>query len=134
AARGSLTAEYLRGERQVARSYAPARREPDAGSLVLTGARANNLKDVSVEFPLNRLVCITGVSGSGKSTLLHDVLYRALAKHKGKPVEAPGAHRALSGHEAIADVVLVDQTPIGKTTRSNPASYIGAFDCIRKLF
>jgi excinuclease ABC subunit A len=133
-ARDSLTASYLRGEREVARSYAPARRVQGAGEITLSGAHANNLKGVDVAIPLNRLVCITGVSGSGKSTLLHDVLYRALCKARGRPVEAPGAHRALGGHDAIADVVLVDQTPIGKTTRSNPASYIGAFDCIRKLF
>jgi excinuclease ABC subunit A len=134
AARDSVTAAYLRGEREVARSYAPARRAEDAGALVVRGARANNLKNVDVTIPLGRLVCVTGVSGSGKSTLLHDVIHRALLKARGRPVEAPGAHTAIEGHEGIADVVLVDQTPIGKTTRSNPASYVGAFDAIRKLY
>ena len=79
-------------------------------------------------------MCITGVSGSGKSTLVQDVLYAALLKAKGKPTEAPGRHRALKGHERIGEVVMVDQSPIGRTTRSNPASYVGAFDAIRKLF
>ncbi|MGR1813324.1 excinuclease ABC subunit UvrA, partial [Salmonella enterica] len=81
-----------------------------------------------------RLVCVTGVSGSGKSTLVQDLLYPALLKQKGKPSEAPGAFERLLGAEQIADVVMVDQTPIGKTARSNPASYVGAFDAIRKLF
>ncbi|MGH8699477.1 MAG: excinuclease ABC subunit UvrA, partial [Burkholderiales bacterium] len=81
-----------------------------------------------------RLICVTGVSGSGKSTLVQGVLYAALRKAKGKPTEAPGAHRELRGDRLVGDVVLVDQSPIGKTTRSNPASYVGAFDAIRKRF
>ncbi len=83
---------------------------------------------------LNRLVCVTGVSGSGKSTLVQDVLYAALLKHKGKPTETPGAHRSLHGHQLIGDIVMVDQSSIGRTTRSNPASYVGAFDAIRELY
>jgi len=80
------------------------------------------------------MVCLTGVSGSGKSTLVQDVLHAALLQAKGKPTEAPGRHRALRGHQYLSDVVLVDQTPIGRTTRSNPASYVGAFDAIRNLY
>jgi len=131
---GSLTAEYLTGARRVdeARERAPAR--PDGGALDLLGASEHNLKSVDVSIPLHRLVCVTGVSGSGKSTLVQDVLYAALLKHKGRPTEAPGAHRRLIGHEQIAGVVMVDQSPIGRTTRSNPASYVGAFDAIRQIF
>ncbi|MEW6707445.1 MAG: excinuclease ABC subunit UvrA [Pseudomonadota bacterium] len=102
--------------------------------LLLEGAREHNLKNVNVAFPLQRLVCVTGVSGSGKSTLMQDVLYPALARHFGKATEAPGEHDRLLGADWLADAVFVDQSPIGKTARSNPASYVGAFDEIRKLF
>ena len=131
--RRSLTADYLAGRRRVpvARS---ARTVPATASLTIVGAREHNLKDIDVAIPLQRLVCITGVSGSGKSTLVQDVLYPALLRAKGKPTETPGEHRALKGAARIDDVVLVDQTPIGRTTRSNPASYVGAFDAIRKRF
>ena len=105
-----------------------------AGSLRLTGASGNNLDIADVSIPLNQLVCVTGVSGSGKSTLVEDTLYRALLKAKGEPVEAPCAHEAIEGVEAIDKAVLVDQSSIGKTARSNPASYVGAFDEIRKRF
>ena len=87
-----------------------------------------------MRIPLNRLVCVTGVSGSGKSTLIQDVCYNGLCKLKGKPKEPPGQYRTLHGHEQVGDVVLVDQSPIGKTTRSNPASYVGALSPIRKAF
>lgn len=102
--------------------------------LVLEGAREHNLRGVTVEFPLQRLVCVTGVSGSGKSTLMQDVLYPALARHFGKATETPGAHDRLLGADWLTDAVFVDQSPIGKTARSNPASYVGAFDEIRALF
>src|SRR5690606_30015080 len=102
--------------------------------LIIEGVSANNLRQIDVAFPLGRLVCLTGVSGSGKSTLVQDVLYPALLKHFGRPTEAPGAFTRLLGAEQIAAVVMVDQSPIGKTARSNPASYVGAFDAIRKLF
>ena len=102
--------------------------------IEILGAAEHNLKSIDVEIPLHRLVCVTGVSGSGKSTLVQDVLHAALLKRKGKPTEAPGVHRAIHGHEQVAQVVMVDQSPIGKTTRSNPASYVGAFDAVRKLF
>ncbi|HEU5282213.1 MAG TPA: excinuclease ABC subunit UvrA, partial [Burkholderiales bacterium] len=131
---GSLTAEYLTGVRRVDETRRQGPVQHDGGTLDLLGACEHNLKHVDVSIPLHRLVCVTGVSGSGKSTLVQDVLYAALLKHKGRPTEAPGAHRALLGHEQIADVVMVDQSPIGRTTRSNPASYVGAFDAIRQIF
>ena len=102
--------------------------------LVLEGAREHNLKGITIEFPLLRLVAVTGVSGSGKSTLMQDVLYPALARQFGKATESPGSHDRLLGADWLSDAVFVDQSPIGKTTRSNPASYVGAFDELRKLF
>jgi len=130
-AEASLTGEYLSGRRQAthARNDVPASK-----FLQLLGAAEHNLKNLDVSIPLGRLVCVSGVSGSGKSTLMQDVLYPALLRAKGKPTEAPGAYRELKGAELVSEVVLVDQSPIGKTTRSNPASYVGAFDCIRDLF
>ena len=136
---GSLTADYLTGRRAVtlppARTTLPARSATtDAGTLELLGASQHNLRDIDVRLPLQRLVCITGVSGSGKSTLVQDVLHPALLKHFGRPAEAVGAHRGLRGADRIADVVFVDQAPIGRTARSNPASYVGAFDVLRERF
>ncbi len=130
----SLTAEYLRGERRIAAGRRA--RAPAAGQLWLTveGAGEHNLKDINVAIPLGRFVCITGVSGSGKSTLVEDVLYNGFRKLRGRPKETPGRHRRIAGAEALEDLVLVDQSPIGKTTRSNPASFVGALEPIRKLF
>jgi len=133
-ATGSLTAEYLSGRRRVERAHKSRAVDEATPHIELLGAAEHNLRNVDVALPLNRLVCITGVSGSGKSTLVHDVLYAALLKTKGKPTETPGRYRELRGHEAVGEVVMVDQTPIGRTTRSNPASYVGAFDAIRKRF
>ena len=128
---GTLTGEYLSGRKRAAEPRPAARPHR---FIELQGAAEHNLKNLEVRIPLERLVCVTGVSGSGKSTLVQDVLYPAVRKSKGKPTEAPGAHRALRGAERVSDVVMVDQSPIGKTTRSNPASYVGAFDAIRILF
>jgi excinuclease ABC subunit A len=132
-ATGSLTADYLYRRRRVEIPRIAAGAAA-AGKLRLRGAAEHNLKNIDVEFPLRRLVCVTGVSGSGKSTLVHDILFPALLRAKGKPTENPGRHRALEGDESIDDVVMVDQSRIGRTTRSNPASYVGAFDAIRDLF
>jgi excinuclease ABC subunit A len=132
---GSLTGDYLSGRKSAGRaSGARAFDLQKTPRITLRGAAEHNLKNIDVTIPLERLVCVTGVSGSGKSTLVQDVLYAALLKAKGKPTEAPGKHCMLKGHERIAEVVLVDQSQIGRTTRSNPASYIGAFDAIRRLF
>ncbi len=133
AAKGSLTADYLFHRRRVDVPHAPPDRA-SAGSLRIQGASEHNLKDIDVDIPLRRLVCVTGVSGSGKSTLVHDVLFPALQRAKGKPTENPGRHRGLQGVELIDQVIMVDQSRIGRTTRSNPASYVGAFDAIRGLF
>jgi excinuclease ABC subunit A len=146
---GSLTGEYLSGRKAVVplpRSAAAVRAGAGGGDggvvaearsnrwLELKGATEHNLKNIDVRIPLKRLVCVTGVSGSGKSTLVEDVLYPALLKYRGKPTETPGQFTGLAGAELIDDVVMVDQSPIGRTTRSNPASYVGAFDAIRALF
>ncbi|NDY91167.1 excinuclease ABC subunit UvrA [Ideonella livida] len=129
----TLTGAYLGGRKSVGMGF---KRFVDASTprLILEGARQNNLKNLTVEFPLQRLTVVTGVSGSGKSTLVQDVLVPALYRHFGKTTEAPGAHDRLLGADWLADVAFVDQSPIGKTARSNPASYVGAFDEIRKLF
>jgi excinuclease ABC subunit A len=132
--KGSLTGKYLRGEKQVSIEHGPKPPGPRTQWLRLRGATEHNLKEIDVDIPLRRLVCVTGVSGSGKSTLMQDVLYNALRKLKGRPKDPPGRYRSLQGHEQIDEVVLVDQSPIGKTARSNPASYVGAFDVIRKAF
>ena len=131
----SLTGAYLGGRKRVTlpRSQTGTGTPADHW-LELLGARQHNLKDIDIRFPLNRLVCLTGVSGSGKSTLLQDILYPALLKHFGKPAESPGEFTTLTGTESLTDVMFVDQTPIGRTARSNPASYVGAFDVIRDKF
>ena len=102
--------------------------------IVLTNARANNLKGITVSFPLRGLVTITGVSGSGKSSLVQDILVPAMYKAKGKTTDTPGAYDLLLGHQNVDDVVFVDQSPIGKSSRSNPASFVGAFDAIRAIY
>ena len=129
----TLTGKYMGGLLKV-EAPRPLPVSPNTPRLLLEGVTANNLKNVSIEIPLGRLVCVTGVSGSGKSTLIQDVLYPGLLKIMGKPTESPGAFDRILGAEQLAEVVMVDQAQIGKTARSNPASYVGAFDPIRKLF
>jgi excinuclease ABC subunit A len=128
----SLTAKYLRNE--LAIPVPSPRRRGSAQKLKLRGASEHNLKDIDVDIPLNTLTCVTGVSGSGKSTLVHDVLYAGIKRSKGDWDRRVGTFRSLEGLEYISDVVLVDQTPIGRTPRSNPVTYLKAFDPIRELF
>ncbi|MBQ6656382.1 MAG: ATP-binding cassette domain-containing protein, partial [Ottowia sp.] len=129
----TLTGDYISGRRRVA-SAPPLPVDEKTLRLTLRGVSAHNLKNVDVAFPLQRLVAVAGVSGSGKSTLIGDVLAPALQRHFGEGGAAAGAHDALEGAQQLAGVVLVDQSAIGRTARSNPASYVGAWDAIRRLF
>ncbi|NMM08479.1 excinuclease ABC subunit UvrA [Polaromonas sp.] len=129
----TLTGAYLGARKQVGMGF----KRPVSDNtprLILEGARDHNLKNLTIEFPLQRLVCVTGVSGSGKSTLMQDILAPALLRQFGKATETPGLHDRLMGADHLTDVVFVDQSPIGKTARSNPASYVGAWDAVRELF
>jgi len=133
AAEASLTGQYLVGRRAIA--VPASRRKPDAERmLVLRGARGNNLKAVDLELPVGLFVCVTGVSGSGKSTLINDTLYQAMARHLHGASAEPAAHETLEGLHHFDKVINVDQSPIGRTPRSNPATYTGLFTPIRELF
>ncbi len=128
----SLTGQYLSGKRRI---QPPKRRSTGLGHwLVVKGARENNLKNVTARFPLGALVCVSGVSGSGKSTLVNDILSRALFRHFYGSKERPGAHDGLEGIEFIDKVIEIDQSPLGRTPRSNPVTYTGAFNAVRDLF
>ncbi len=128
----SLTAKYLRGDLEI---KTPAkRRKKGKKNISIIGAREHNLKNVSVDIPLDMLVCITGVSGSGKSTLVHDIIYAGLKKQRGEWTSRVGLFRDLKGGNHLDDIILVDQSPIGRTPRSNPVTYIKAYDAIREVF
>lgn len=128
----SLTGQYLSGRREIA--VPKTRRKGSGQSITVTGAAEHNLKEIDVEFPLGRLIVVTGVSGSGKSTLVNDILYRALAKEVYGSHDAPGKHRKITGIKGIDKVIRIDQSPIGRTPRSNPATYTGLFSPIRDFF
>ncbi|MDE0873940.1 MAG: excinuclease ABC subunit UvrA [Acidimicrobiales bacterium] len=130
--KGSLTGEYLTGVRCI--EVPTSRRQPLEQMLVVRGARENNLRSIDVEIPLGCFVAVTGVSGSGKSTLINQILRKSLMQRIYKSKDVPGLHTSLDGWEALDKVINIDQSPIGRTPRSNPATYTGAFDNIRKLF
>ena len=127
----SITGKYLSGELKIP---VPAERKKPSGWLKVTGAKENNLKNVTVEFPLGVMTCVTGVSGSGKSSLVNEILYKHLAKSLNRARCIPGKHKDILGIEQLDKVIAIDQSPIGRTPRSNPATYTGVFDQIRDLF
>jgi len=130
--KNSITGKYLSGKLSI--PIPTIRKTAEGKSIEIIGASQNNLKNINVKIPLNKLVVITGVSGSGKSTLVHDVLYGGLAKYMGKASQNIGRFNEIRGHEFIDDIEIVDQSPIGKTPRSNPISFIHAYEHIRELF
>ena len=127
----SLTGQFLAGTRTI---EPPKRRRTPSGYIEILGASEHNLRDIDVHVPLGVLTCVTGVSGSGKSTLVNDVLYKAVANRLHRARKRPGAHRAIHGLDQLDKIIAVDQSPIGRTPRSNPATYTGLFDVIRDLF
>jgi len=129
--KGSLTGQYLAGARTI---DPPAKRRTPSGYVEIVGASEHNLREIDVHVPLGVLTCVTGVSGSGKSTLVNEVLYKAVANRLHRARQRPGAHRAIHGLEQLDKIIAVDQSPIGRTPRSNPATYTGLFDVIRDLF
>jgi excinuclease ABC subunit A len=129
--KGSLTGQFLAGTRTVA---VPAKRRTPDGYVEILGASQHNLRDIDVHVPLGALTCVTGVSGSGKSTLVNEVLLKAVSSRLHRARQRPGAHRAIHGLEQLDKIIAVDQSPIGRTPRSNPATYTGLFDVIRDLF
>lgn len=130
--KNSITGQYLSGKKII--NVPTERRTEDLGSVVVKGARENNLKNVDAEFPLERFTVVTGVSGSGKSSLVNRVLKMALARKVGRSTEKAGLHDSISGYESLEKVINIDQSPIGRTPRSNPATYTGVFDDVRELF
>ncbi|MEJ2485752.1 MAG: excinuclease ABC subunit UvrA [Anaerolineales bacterium] len=128
----SLTGAYLSGRKKI--PLPKERRNGNGNWLVVRGARQNNLKSIDVRFPLGKLICITGVSGSGKSSLMNEVLYKALARELNRARTIPGAHDGIEGTEYLDKIINIDQSPIGRTPRSNPGTYTGLFDHVRALF
>src|SRR5262249_54053766 len=130
--RNSLTGQYLGGKKSIA---IPNRRRPPSGKLIsVRGARQNNLKNIHVAIPLEQFVCVTGASGSGKSSLIHEIVHKRLVSLLYDSRVFAGDHDQLTGSEYVSDVIDIDQSPIGRSSRSNPATYIGFYDAIRTLF